>query len=149
MRTAEQIIDELGMKPLPDEGAYYVEGPRTQELSSVLVLLTAGPEGFSAMHRLTVDEGWQWLDGAPVALLRLRQGHKRNHGSLSLLGRRRRQVLVKRGVWQGAATMGDWSLVSCWCSPAYRPQHFSLGQRAPLTETFPKYAVEIATLTRQ
>ena len=149
MRTAGQIIDELGMKPLPDEGAYYVEGPRTQELSSVLVLLTAGPEGFSAMHRLTVDEGWQWLDGAPVALLRLREGRKRNHGSLSLLGRRRRQVLVKRGVWQGAATMGDWSLVSCWCSPAYRPQHFSLGQRAPLTETFPEYAVEIATLTRQ
>ena len=149
MRTAEQIIDELGMKPLPDEGAYYVEGPRTQELSSVLVLLTAGPEGFSAMHRLTVDEGWQWLDGAPVALLRLREGRKRNHGSLSLLGRRRRQLLVKRGVWQGAATMGDWSLVWCWCSPAYRPQHVSLGQRAPLTETFPEYAVEIATLTRQ
>ena len=47
----------------------------------------------------------------------LREGRKRNHGSLSLLGRRRRQVLVKRGVWQGAVTMGDWSLVSCWCSP--------------------------------
>lgn len=149
MRTAEQIIDELGMKPLPDEGAFYVEGPRTQELSSVHVLLTAAPEGFSAMHRLTVDEGWQWLDGAPVALLRLREGRTRNSGSLGLLDRRRRQVLVKRGVWQGAATLGDWSLVSCWCSPAYRPQHFTLGERAPLTESFPEYAVEIATLTRQ
>jgi predicted cupin superfamily sugar epimerase len=149
MRTAEQIIDELKMQPLAHEGAFFVEGPRTQELSSVLVLLTAAPEGFSAMHRLTVDEGWQWLDGAPVALLRLREGRKRNHGSLSLLGRHRRQVLVKRGVWQGAATMGDWSLVSCWCSPAYRQQHFTLGERAALTESFPAYAVEIATLTRQ
>lgn len=149
MRTAGQIIDELGMKPLPDEGAFFVEGPRTQELSSILVLLTAAPEGFSAMHRLTVDEGWQWLDGAPTALLRLREGSKRRHGTLSLLDRTRRQMLVRRGVWQGAATLGDWSLLSCWCSPAYRPQHFTLGERAPLTESFPEYAAEIATLTRQ
>ena len=32
------------------------------------------PDGFSAMHRLAIDEGWQWLDGAPAALLRLRPG---------------------------------------------------------------------------
>ncbi|MCL0138071.1 hypothetical protein M2T37_27715, partial [Klebsiella pneumoniae] len=50
--------------------------PRTQELSSITVLLTDRADGFSAMHKLEVDEGWQWLDGAPVALLRaqLRQG---------------------------------------------------------------------------
>ena len=149
MRPAEQVIEELRMRPLPDEGAFYVEGPRTQELSSVLVLLTAAPEGFSAMHRLTVDEGWQWLEGAPTALLRLHESPRRNRGTLSLLDATRRQMLVRRGVWQGAATLGDWSLVSCWCSPAYRPQHFTLGERAPLVERFPEYAAEIAALTRQ
>lgn len=149
MRTAEQIIAELKMKPIPGEGAWFVEGPRTQELSSILVLLTSGSDGFSAMHQLTIDEGWQWLEGAPTALLRLKESPRRNHGTLSLLNGSRRQLLVRRGVWQGAATMGDWSLLSCWCSPAYRPQHFTLGSRDDLSEKFPWYAAEIGALTRQ
>lgn len=149
MRTAEQIVSDLGMKPIPDEGAWFVEGPRTQGLSSILVLLTSAADGFSAMHKLEVDEGWQWLEGAPVALLRLRESSKRNHGTLTLLDAHRRQMLVRSGVWQGAATMGDWSLLSCWCSPAFRPQHFTLGARGELTDKFPSYAAEIAALTRQ
>lgn len=149
MRTAEQVIDELGMKPIPDEGAFFVEGPRTQELSSILVLLTSAPDGFSAMHRLEVDEGWQWLEGAPAALLRLRTRPRSTRGTLSLLDRTRRQMLVRRGTWQGASTLGDWSLLSCWCSPAFRPQHFTLGERSTLSGAFPEYAAEIATLTRQ
>ncbi|HQY95850.1 MAG TPA: hypothetical protein PLU83_02605, partial [Phycicoccus sp.] len=74
MRTAEQIIRDLKMQPISGEGAWFAPGPRTQELSSITVLLTDQPDGFSAMHSLTIDEGWQWLDGAPVALLRLRRG---------------------------------------------------------------------------
>lgn len=148
MRTAEQIIAELTMKPLPGEGAWFAEGPRTQELSSILVLLTSGTDGFSAMHQLKIDEGWQWLEGSPAALLRLKESPRRNHGTLTLLNAQRRQVLVRRGVWQGAATMGDWTLLSCWCSPAYRQQHFTLGDRDDLTEKFPGYAAEIGTLTR-
>lgn len=149
MRTADEIVAELKMKPIPDEGAWFVEGPRTQELSSILVLLTSQTDGFSAMHRLEIDEGWQWLEGAPAALLRLKESPRRNHGTLTLLGQQRRQMLVRRGVWQGAATMGDWTLLSCWCSPAFRPQHFTLGDRGDLTTKFPTYAAEIAALTRQ
>ncbi|MDT0212694.1 cupin domain-containing protein [Rothia sp. ARF10] len=148
MRTAEQIIAELNMQPIPDEGAWFVEGPRTQGLSSILVLLTSADDGFSAMHKLGVDEGWQWLEGAPAALLRLKEGPKRNHGTLALLSAQRRQMLVRSGWWQGAATMGEWSLLSCWCSPAFRPRHFTLGDRDDLTSKFPTYAAEIAALTR-
>jgi len=149
MRTPEQIIAELKMKPIPDEGAWFVEGPRTQGLSSILVLLTSAEDGFSAMHRLGVDEGWQWLEGAPAALLRLKEGPRRNHGTLTLLNQQRRQMLVRSGVWQGAATMGEWTLLSCWCSPAFRPHHFTLGDREHLSTTFPAYATEIAALTRE
>ncbi|WP_106298811.1 cupin domain-containing protein [Knoellia remsis] len=149
MRSADDLIAGLGMRPIPEEGAFFVEGPRTQELSSILVLLTSAADGFSAMHRLEVDEGWTWLDGAPAALLRLRESSKGNHrGSLGLLDDKRRNLLVRRGVWQGAATMGEWTLLSCWCTPAFRPKHFTLGERATLTETFPDFANEIATLTR-
>ena len=149
LRTAEQIIADLRMKPIPEEGAWFVEGPRTQALNSILVLLTPADDGFSAMHQLRIDEGWQWLEGAPAAVLRLTEGARRNRGTLSLLDEQRRQLLVRRGVWQGAATLGDWSLLSCWCSPAFRPEHFTLGDRGGLTQTFPDYATEIAALTRQ
>ncbi|KRE42924.1 cupin domain-containing protein [Knoellia sp. Soil729] len=149
MRTAEQIIADLRMEPIPQEGAWFVEGPRTQALSSILVLLTPADDGFSAMHRLEVDEGWQWLDGAPAALLRLKEGRHRNHGRLTLLHEKHRQRLVRKGMWQGAATLGDWTLLSCWCSPAFRPQHFTLGDRDDLVGKFPDYATELAALTRQ
>ncbi|HQF03222.1 MAG TPA: cupin domain-containing protein [Phycicoccus sp.] len=145
MRTAEQIIRDLKMQPISGEGAWFAPGPRTQELSSITVLLTDQPDGFSAMHSLTIDEGWQWLDGAPVALLRLRRGGR---GVLNLLDDKNRQILVRRGDWQGAAPMGPWSLVSCWCSPAFRDQHFTLGDADALTAAYPDFANEIRTLTR-
>ncbi|HEU5240549.1 MAG TPA: cupin domain-containing protein [Ornithinibacter sp.] len=143
--TAEQVIRRLRMKPIPEEGAWIVEGPRTQELSASTVLLANRPDGFSAMHRLTIDEGWQWLDGAPAALLRLRRG---GSGVLNYVGPQTSQFLVRHGTWMGASTLGDWTLISCWCSPAFRPEHFELGDRDDLVEQYPGYATEITALTR-
>ncbi len=143
--TAEEIVARLGMQPIPEEGAWFVAGPRTQELNAITVLLTPQPDGFSAMHRLAVDEGWQWLGGAPAALLRLRRG---GSGVLNYLGAERPQVLVQRHTWMGASTLGEWTLLSCWCSPAFRPEHFELGERERLTAQYPGFATEIAALTR-
>ena len=58
------------------------------------------------------------------------------------------QFLVRRGTWMGASTLGAWTLLSCWCSPAFRPEHFELGDRDLLTAGYPSYATEIAALTR-
>jgi len=143
--SAEQVIARLRMSPIPEEGAWFVAGPRTQNLNAITVLLTSRPDGFSAMHRLTVDEGWQWLAGAPAALLRLRPG---GSGVLNYVDPTTSQFLVRRGTWMGASTLGDWTLLSCWCSPAFRPEHFELGPRAELTAAYPSYAAEIAALTR-
>ncbi len=143
--SAEQVIERLGMEPIPEEGAWFVAGPRTQELNAITVLLTDRSDGFSAMHRLAVDEGWQWLAGAPTALLRLRKG---GSGALSYVGAERPQVLVRRSTWMGASTLGDWTLLSCWCAPAFRPEHFELGDRAQLVERYPDFAAEITALTR-
>lgn len=145
MSTAAEIIQRYEMTPIPQEGGWFASGPRTQELSNILVLLTSESDGFSAMHRLTIDEGWTWLEGDPVALLRLRRGGR---GVLNLLNDRTRSMLVRRGDWQGAATLGSWSLLSCWCSPAFRDHHFQLGDRDELSAAYPKFAEEIGTLTR-
>ncbi|KRE63647.1 cupin domain-containing protein [Nostocoides sp. Soil756] len=144
--SAEEVIERLGMVPIPEEGAWYVAGPRTQALNGITVLLTNRPDGFSAMHRLTIDEGWQWLGGAPAALLRLRPG---GSGVLNYLGAEHAQILVRKGTWMGATTLGHWTLLSCWCAPAFRPEHFELGQRRALVEEYPQFTTEIETLTRE
>lgn len=143
--TAEQVIERLRMQPVPEEGAWFAPGPRTQGLNAITVLLTDRPDGFSAMHRLTVDEGWQWLAGAPAALLRLRPG---GSGVLNYVDGGQHQFLVRAGTWMGASSLGAWSLLSCWCAPAFRPEHFELGDRATLVEQYPSYAAEITALTR-
>ena len=144
--SAEEVIDRLGMVPIPEEGGFYVAGPRTQSLNAITVLLTNRADGFSAMHRLAVDEGWQWLAGSPAALLRLRRG---GSGVLNYVGEEHSQVLVRRDTWMGATTLGYWTLLSCWCAPAFRPEHFELGEREALTAEYPDFATEIATLTRE
>ena len=124
--TAEQVIKRLRMHPIPEEGAWIVEGPRAQGLSAATVLLTNRPDGFSAMHRLTVDEGWQWLAGAPAALLRLRKG---GSGVLNYVGPQTSQFLVRHGTWMGASSLGDWTLIlpvrqllrRCPCLSSFRP----------------------------
>ena len=145
MRTAEEMIADLGLQPLEQEGAWWAAGPRTRNLSSITVLLTAGEAGFSAMHRIEVDEGWQWLDGSPAAMLRLGPGGR---GRLDAIERRTGQVLVTSGTWQGAATLGQWTLLTCWCSPAFTWEGFTLGGRAELQQAYPGWEREIEALTR-
>jgi predicted cupin superfamily sugar epimerase len=145
VRTADEMIADLGLQPLAQEGSWWAPGPRTRNLSSITVLLTAAPEGFSAIHRLTVDEGWQWVDGSPAVMLRLGPGGR---GRLHAIERRTGQVLVTAGTWQGAATLGAWTLLTCWCSPAFTWEGFTLGARAELQEEYPDWEREIEALTR-
>lgn len=144
-RTTADVIAAHDLRPLPDEGAWWAPGPRTRNLSSITVLLTQADDGFSAMHRLTIDEGWQWIDGDPAVMLRLGRDGR---GRLTAIEPRAGQILVTAGTWQGAATLGEWTLLTCWCSPAFSWEHFELGTRAALTATHPDWATEIATLTR-
>lgn len=141
----EKVIEQFRMQPIPEEGAWFAPGPRTQGINAITVLLTDRPDGFSAMHRLTIDEGWQWLAGAPTALLRLRPG---GSGVLNYVNAANSQFLVRKGTWMGASTLGSWTLLSCWCAPAFRPDHFELGDRELLTAGYPGYTAEIAALTR-
>jgi predicted cupin superfamily sugar epimerase len=71
MTTAQQIIRFFGMKPLPNEGGFYIETYRCREkitqatlptrytgdrnlCTAILYLLT--PDTFSALHRVKSDE---------------------------------------------------------------------------------------------
>lgn len=142
-QSAESVIDRLGLVELPVEGGYWKTGPRNPMLNSILYLMT--PTAFSAMHRLTVAEGWQWLAGDPCHMLQL----KPDGTSLDLeLGRAWPQTIVEPGTWQGCSTDGQWTLVSCWCAPAFTDDCFTLGQRAQLIREYPKVSARIGDLTR-
>ncbi len=145
-RTAAEIVAALRMEPIPEEGAWLVQGPRVPGLSTIRALIADSPDGFSAMHRLAIDEGWQWLDGSPLTMLLL---HPDGTAESTVLDEEHPQVVVPRGAWQGARSLGPWTLVACWCAPAFEDGHFALGDRAALTAAYPDSADEIATLTRE
>lgn len=142
--SADEVVTALGLEPLVAEGGYWAAGPRTPGLGAITALLTDAADGFSAMHRLTIDEGWQWLDGDPAMLLLLRAD---GSGRQTRLGPHE-PVVVPRGDWQGATTLGRWTLVACWCSPAFVWEHFTLGERAALERDYPRWRAEITALTR-
>ncbi len=146
MRTAQEVVDELAMEPIPQEGAWLTQGPRVAGLSAILALIADTADGFSAMHRLGVDEGWQWLRGAPLTMLRLAPDGTVTRTTLDAANP---QLVVPHGTWQGSRSRGSWTLVACWCAPAFEPEHFLLGDRAALVAAYPEAADDIAVLTRE
>lgn len=143
-QSADMVIERLGLQPLPHEGGYWKAGPRTPNLNAITYLMTPG-DGFSALHVLTVAEGWQWLAGDACQMLQLRPDG--THMELEL-GPAWPATVVSPGVWQGARTSGKWTLVTTWCAPAYTDEAFTLGEREPLVAAYPAAAKLIEELTR-
>lgn len=143
--AAAEAARALGMAQIPGEGGWWAAGTRSPELSSITALI--GPDGadFSAWHRLTIHEGWQWLAGDPLHLSMLT-----DDGTLTVhpLDPDHPQALVPRGTWQGARSLGRWTLIGCWCAPQFTDDVFELGDRAELTARFPQHAAAIEALTR-
>ncbi|MFF2923215.1 cupin domain-containing protein [Streptomyces celluloflavus] len=80
-RLPEALIDFYGLVPLPREGGLYRRtwaGPERPdgrpEGSAIVLLLTAGRGGGSALHRLPTDEIWHFYRGDPLTLLLLTEG---------------------------------------------------------------------------
>jgi hypothetical protein len=156
VESLQSLIGRLGLQPLPREGGWFrryfvspecdVHGrPRRSAIHFAMALAD-----FSALHRLATPEIWTTVDGAPVELVMLS-----DHGPARTvrLGRNhdrgeQRSVEVPGGVWQGARTTGEWSLVDCAMEPAWVENEFELGDRGQLAREFPAAADLIAALTR-
>jgi predicted cupin superfamily sugar epimerase len=150
------IIEHLGLVPLPDEGGLWAQSWRDQHSSAIYFLLRPGD--FSALHRLRHVELWHFYAGAPVQLLLLNpdasggadagQAVTRPQLGMDLLADQRPCQPVPAGVWMGANTMGEWSLVGTTVAPPYEPAIFELGSRSVLARQFPEARAEIEALTR-
>lgn len=145
---ASDIIELLGLEPLPDEGGHFTETWRDEHSSAIYYVVRSGD--FSAMHRQDGPELWHHYAGAAVEMLLLGPD-----GSVATpilgddLGRGQRPcVAVPGNTWMGAATTGDWSLLGTTMAPPFEQDGFELGDGAELIARYPAAADAIARLVR-
>ena len=155
------------LTPHPKEGGYFIETYRSSETipektlpsrykgirsfaTAIYYLLT--PETFSAMHRLQSDEIFHFYLGDPVEMLQLWPD---GSGRLVILGSDilrgvQPQVVVPRGVWQGARLRngGRFALLGTTVSPGFEFADYESGQRDELVESYPQFREWIIALTK-
>ncbi len=165
--TAEQIIEFFKMKPLPQEGGFYVETYRAEEKikkaalpvnvsgnrnisTAILYLLTA--DTFSALHRLESDEIFHFYLGDPVTMLQLRPDGSTEIITLGsdVLDGRKIQVIVPKNTWQGAFINpgGKFALLGCTVAPGFDPDDYRQANREELLKQYPSRKDLILRLTR-
>ena len=130
--TAAAVIRALALQDHP-EGGHYRETWRDEPAdggrgvgTAILFLLTL--DELSDWHRVDADELWIWQGGAPLVVTTSPDGHdaEARHLGPDLGLRQSPQLLVPRGHWQTAVSLGSWTLVSCVVTPAFRFEGFEM-----------------------
>ena len=165
MLSANEIIDLLGLEPLEPEGGCFAETYRAREqlaaaalppryagaraaATAIYYLLTA--TNCSRLHRLASDELFHFYLGDPVEMLQLGPD---GTGHVALLGNdlragMRPQILVPRGVWQGARVRagGALALLGTTVAPGFELADYECGCRDRLEAAYPEHAALIREL---
>lgn len=146
--SPDEVIRLLGLEPLPEEGGMWTRAWMDEHGSAIYFLMQPGD--FSAMHRLDSAEIWHHYLGAPAGMLLLGPGGSVDRPVLGkdLAGGQRPCIPVPAGVWMGASTRGDWTLVGATMAPAWNPGGFRLGDRSALVARYPRASGRIRELTR-
>lgn len=161
MDEAAKIIAQFGLQPLPAEGGWFrqtwaapaADPDGRPAGTAILYLITR--DGFSALHRLRMDEVWHFYAGDPVRLVELdpvaRQAMPVQLGA-NFAADQQPQHVVRGGIWQGARLAGPygcgWALLGCTLVPGWDGRDFELGGRRELLAMFPSAHADILALTR-
>lgn len=156
------------MKPLPEEGGYYVETYRCAEkiaranlparytgdrsfCTAILYLLT--PDTLSRLHRLKSDEIFHFYSGDPVTMLQLHPDGSSDIFTLGpdILAGRHIQLTVPRGSWQGGFLNegGKFALMGTTVAPGFEIEDFEIADREKLLTQYPAQKSLITRLTPQ
>ncbi|KHO00471.1 Cupin family protein [Metarhizium album ARSEF 1941] len=138
-KTAQDVIAALNLAPHPEKG-YYVEtfrdantSPDGRAPSTYIYYLLEGESGPSHWHRvLDAVEVWHYYAGAPLRLSLSCDDDAQPVRDL-LLGPdiwagQRPQIVVDRGQWQHARSLGDWTLVGCSVAPGFEFAGFEMAE---------------------
>ena len=165
---ARALLTRLAMRPIPGEGGWLRETWRSALTvpggdeagldrdrpagTAILALFCDDPAGFSALHRLPVDEIWHFCSGDPFTLCLLHPDGGSEDVVLGpdVLGRQAPQAVVPAGTWMGgsAAPGGRFALIACTMAPGFSEGDCELGQRADLLRTHPDRSPDVIRLTR-
>ncbi len=133
---ADELITNFKLIPHP-EGGFYRELYRSENilvtergeraaLTTILFLLRRGE--VSEFHRVASDEVWHFLEGEPLRLVSLTLGleevveYQLGSGDPT----RTPVAVIKKNHWQGAESLGEYSLVGCTVGPGFDFKDFSL-----------------------
>ncbi len=161
----DEIINKLGLEPLPEEGGYFrqtyksslkIPGTSKQREAArslgtaIFYLIT--PKQFSALHRVSSDEIFHFYLGDPVEMLQINASgeSKRIILGSKILDGQEVQVVVPSGMWQGTRLVrgGKYALLGTTVIPGFEFSDFELGKRASLTARFPHLKEDIRRYTR-
>jgi uncharacterized protein len=131
MASAESIIRLLDLAPHP-EGGHFRETFRDarevdgRSVSTAIYFLLARGER-SHWHRVDATEIWHWYAGAPLAL-KIATGDETATFRLGpdIAEGERPQAVAPARAWQGAESLGDWTLVGCTVAPGFEFSGFEL-----------------------
>lgn len=122
---AQEVIDRLALARHP-EGGWYREtwraaAPDGQRAAGTAIYYLLEGGDVSHWHRVDADEIWHWYAGGPLALTVSPDGHDAEARRLGpeLLAGQMPQLVVPKGWWQTAASLGAWTLVGCTVAPAF------------------------------
>lgn len=144
--TAQQIIDALGLEPLPLEGGMVLQTYRSrltvggQAAGTTIYYLLSGSD-FSHLHRLTGDEIYHFYLGDPVELLELLPDGaiKTTILGQDILNGQCVQHLVPAGNWQGSHLLpgGQFALLGTTMCPGYTDEGYEHGDSQALIRQYP------------
>lgn len=130
---AQEIVELLGLEPHPEGGFYRqnfadeVPGGRAHS-TAIYYLLEGGAQG--RWHRVDSAEVWHFYAGAPLRLSLSSDAHSVTEMLLGpdLVAGQRPQVVIPRGEWQAAESLGDWTLVGCTVAPGFDFAFFEMAE---------------------
>ena len=133
---ARTLIDELYLRPHP-EGGHYREIFRSSEsvrttrgtrcaITAIYYLLER--DQISRWHVVEADEIWHFYEGAPLELLAYDPGTRKLVRCVlgSMKDGHERLAVIRKGIWQAARSLGDYSLVGCNVGPGFAFEDFRL-----------------------
>lgn len=134
---ARTLIDKLELKPHPEGGSYreiYRSSERLQTARGTRCAITAiyyllERDEISRWHVVQADEIWHFYEGSALELLAY--DPERRAFARCVLGRvgeegQEHAAVIRKGIWQAARSLGDYSLVGCNVAPGFDFEDFRL-----------------------
>ena len=132
MQTARDVIALLGLEPHP-EGGYYREtfrdpDERDGRAASTLIYYLLDTGDVSEWHRVDATEVFHWYAGAPLVITLSPNGHDAEARYLGpdLAAGQRPQLVIPKGWWQTATSLGAWTLLGCTVAPGFEFSGFEM-----------------------